>query len=168
MNRVLVAGVGNIFLADDAFGVEVASRLAAGPLPDGVEVGDFGIAGVHLAYQLLDGYRAAILLDAVPRGGEPGDIYVIEPEPGDEPESGVELDAHGMHPEAVLRMVEVLGGHLDRVMVVGCEPAAVEEGIGLSPRVAASVGPAVEVVRRLLEELAGEASEQGRKACYGS
>ena len=119
MNRVLVAGIGNVFLGDDAFGVEVARRMAAGEVPDGVDVADFGIAGMHLAYQLTDGYQAAVLIDAAPRGGRPGDLYVIEPEPDPAGEGEGGLDAHGMHPEAVLRMVEILGGGPERVVVVG-------------------------------------------------
>jgi hydrogenase maturation protease len=104
--RVLVAGVGNVFLGDDGFGVEVARRLAGEPLPGWVRVGDFGIRGVHLAYELLEGYEAAILVDAAPRGEAPGTVYVIEPDlDGEPPEavqdgSGVLVDAHGMEPEA--------------------------------------------------------------------
>lgn len=164
MSKVLVAGVGNVFLGDDAFGVEVAARLAAEELPLGVEVGDFGIAGVHLAYQLLEGYKAAVLIDALPRGGRPGDIYVIEPQGtrrgddnGDDGivDSQATVDSHGMQPEAVLRMVEILGGSLPRVILVGCEPGCVEEGMGLSAPVAASVGRAAEVVKELLADLTG-------------
>lgn len=172
MNRVLVAGVGNVFLGDDAFGVEVARRVAAGPLPPGVEVGDFGIAGVHLAYQMVDGYRAVVLVDAAPRGGRPGDLYVIEPDPASdgggapgEPAGGARMvmDAHGMQPEAVLRLVQVLGGGPARVVVVGCEPGRVEEGMGLSGPVSECLEPAVAVVRELVEELSGRQDrEEGR------
>lgn len=161
MSRVLVAGVGNVFLGDDAFGVEVASRLSAEPLPPGVEVGDFGIAGVHLAYQMLDGYKAAVLIDAVPHGGQPGDIYVMEPQTapgGDGGEAApprAALDAHSMEPEAVLRLVQVLGGSPPRVILVGCEPGSVEEGMGLSAPVAASVERAAQLVKELLADLMG-------------
>jgi hydrogenase maturation protease len=161
--RVLVAGVGNIFLGDDGFGVEVARRLRAAELPEGVRVADFGIRGVHLAYELLDGYQTAILVDATPRGGEPGTVYVIEPEPPDGAGGHTLLDAHGMEPDAVLSMLEVLGGSDAKLLIVGCEPADVQERIGLSPRVAGAVEEAVTVVRELVDaETAGhERGEEG-------
>ncbi len=149
--RLLVAGVGNIFLGDDGFGCEVARRLAGQPCPAGVRVADFGIRGLHLAYELLDDYATAILVDAAPRGGAPGTLYVIEPEPFSGG-AGAPLDAHGFDPVAVLAMVTALGGQVGRVLVVGCEPATVEEGIGLSPPVAAAVDEAVRVVRDLVAE----------------
>jgi hydrogenase maturation protease len=151
--RVLVAGVGNIFLGDDGFGVAVAERLGGVELPEGVRVADFGIRGVHLAYELLDGYQTAILIDATPRGGEPGTVYVIEPEPPTGPSEHTLLDAHGMEPDAVLSMLQVLGGSHAEVLIVGCEPADVDERIGLSPRVAGAVDEAVAVVRELLEKV---------------
>ena len=154
--RVLVAGVGNIFLADDGFGVEVARRLAGRSWPEHVKVADFGIRGVHLAYELIDGYDTLILVDAVGRGDAPGTVSVIEPDlsagaAGCDPGDGTlaAMDAHGMNPQAVLAMVGDLGGHLDRVVIVGCEPAGLDEGIGLSGPVAA----AVEVAVRIVEEL---------------
>jgi hydrogenase maturation protease len=161
--RVLVAGVGNVFLGDDGFGVEVARRLQAAELPEGVRVADFGIRGVHLAYELLDGYQTAILVDATPRGGEPGTVYVIEPEPPTGASGHTLLDAHGMEPDAVLSMLEVLGGSDAKVLIVGCEPADVRERIGLSPRVAGAVDQAVAVVRELVDaETAGhERGEEG-------
>jgi hydrogenase maturation protease len=172
-SRVLVAGMGNIFLSDDAFGVEVVRRLLPLPLPQGVEVRDFGIAGVHLAYQLLDGgYDALVLVDALPFGGSPGDLCVMEPELDDEGE--VAVDAHGMQPDAVLRTLEAMGGRVGRVLVVGCQPSSVEEGMELSPPVAASVDRAVDVVRELLDELTGGGSraapdtETGRPRRVGS
>lgn len=151
-SQVLIAGVGNIFLGDDAFGVEVVSRLAAETLPDDVRVEDFGIRGMHLAYELLEDYELAILVDAVPRGGTPGDLYVIEPEPtGQEPSAqGTLVDAHGMDPGSVLSMVGTLGGHA-RVLVVGCEPADASERMGLSEPVAAAVERAVPLIMHLLE-----------------
>lgn len=161
--RVLVAGVGNVFLGDDGFGVEVARRLRAAELPEGVRVADFGIRGVHLAYELLDGYQTAILVDATPRGGEPGTVYVIEPERPTGASGHTLLDAHGMEPDAVLSMLEVLGGSDAKVLIVGCEPADVQERIGLSPRVAGAVDQAVAVVRELVDkETAGhERGEEG-------
>jgi hydrogenase maturation protease len=149
--RVLVAGVGNVFLGDDGFGVEVARRMAAEDLPDGVRVADFGIRGVHLAYELLEGYQTAILVDAVARGGEPGTIYVIEPA-AERADERTLLDAHGMEPDAALSMLQVLGGSDVKVLVVGCEPAEVEERIGLSARVAGVVPEAMAVVRELVEK----------------
>jgi hydrogenase maturation protease len=147
--RVLVAGVGNIFLGDDGFGVEVARRLAGEQLPEGVEVADFGIRGVHLAYQLLEGYDLAILVDASPRGGEPGSIYVIEPTPGD---GDALLDGHGMQPAAVLGLLRTLGGPVGRVLVVGCEPAEVQERIGLSAPVGRAVAEAARIVHELVQD----------------
>src|SRR5689334_8572384 len=112
--RILVAGIGNIFLGDDAFGVEVAQRLARRAWPEGVRVVDFGIRGLDLAYALLDGYDAAILVDAAPRGGPPGSLYVIEPSEGgpagqDEVGAGTLIEGHGMDPVKVLRLVAALG-----------------------------------------------------------
>jgi hydrogenase maturation protease len=156
VTNVLVAGVGNIFLSDDAFGVEVANRLAGETFPPGVKVADFGIGGVHLAFELLEGYDAAILVDAVPRGGEPGTVYVIEPEVDADATEGL-VDAHGLEPESVLALLDRLGGRVGRVLIVGCEPATVEEGMGLSAPVAAAVPQAVGVVRSLVSEL-GERS----------
>ncbi|GAB2691246.1 hydrogenase maturation protease [Kitasatospora kifunensis] len=158
--RVLVAGVGNIFLGDDGFGVEALRRLGEYPLPADVELVDFGVRGVHLAYQLLDGYRMLVLLDATARGGVPGTVYLIEA--GDQEQAGpleqVEsavLDGHRMGPDAVLALLATLsagtgGTPPARVLVVGCEPASLAEGIGLSEPVAAAVDEAVAVVRRLL------------------
>lgn len=118
--RVLVAGVGNVFLGDDGFGVALADRVARGELPAGVEVVDFGIRGMDLAYAMQDGYDAVVLLDATPRGEAPGTLYVIEAEPDDDGE--LEFEAHGMDPATVLGLVRVLGGQPPRTFVVGCEP----------------------------------------------
>jgi hydrogenase maturation protease len=156
--RVLVAGVGNIFQRDDGFGVEVARRLAERPWPEHVKVADFGIRGVHLAYELLDGYDTLILVDTVAGGDEPGTVSVIEPRragagparPGGEGTLAA-VDAHGMHPEAVLAMVDDLGGRIGRVLVVGCRPADVGDGIGLTPPVVAAVDVAVRAVAELVE-----------------
>ena len=156
-SRTLVAGIGNIFFGDDAFGSEVARRLLAEPVPVGVTVEDFGIRGVHLAYALLDGYDTAILVDATPQGGEPGTVYVIEPDVAAiESGSGLAevgiMDAHGMDPASVLALLRSLGGGVDRLLVVGCEPAHTDEGMGLSDAVAAAVDEAVRVVRDLVSE----------------
>ncbi|WP_035844480.1 hydrogenase maturation protease [Kitasatospora azatica] len=170
--RTLVAGVGNILLGDDGFGVEVVRRLAPGQLPEHVEVVDIGVRGVHLAYQLLDGYHTLVLVDATARGGEPGTLYLIEAggpsalESSDVEHSALEpgdalLDGHRMTPDAVLALLGTLCAGTGsvpprRTLVVGCEPAGVEEGIGLSEPVAAAVPEAVRLIHRLLaEEAAG-------------
>jgi hydrogenase maturation protease len=154
--RTLIAGLGNIFEGDDGFGVEVARRLAAVDWPDGVELRDFGIRGVHLAYQLLDPYDLVVIVDAVHRGGEPGTLYVIEhgpdetlPEPA---EDAPMMDAHDLAPDGVLALVPRLGGTLCRVVVVGCEPATITPGMELSAPVAASVDKAAELVTGLVAD----------------
>lgn len=150
MGRTLVAGIGNIFLGDDGFGVEVAQRLARESLPGEVRVGDFGIRGLHLAYELLDGgYERTILVDATARGGAPGTVYLIEPEL-DSPAAAASADAHAMDPRTVFATLKALGGDPGRVLIVGCEPASVAEGIGLSDPVANAVGEAVRLVRELV------------------
>ena len=148
--RVLVAGVGNLFLGDDGFGPEAVRRLTAVPLPDGVEVVDYGIRGMHLAYDLLAGYDTLIIVDAMPRGGRPGDVVVLEV--GADDLGAGDFDAHGMEPTAMLASLGSLGGRLPRTYVVGCEPLDIGEGIGLSTPVggAPSTGPC-ELVAGLLE-----------------
>ena len=151
--RVLVAGIGNIFLGDDGFGTEVARALAAEDLPDWVRLADYGISGMHLAYDLASGYETVILLDATARGEPPGTVSVIELDRPDEAPGGEEamlLDAHGMQPDLVLSMLGVLGGQPGRVLLVGCEPASTDYGMGLSAPVAAAVGPAVRAVLDLI------------------
>jgi hydrogenase maturation protease len=201
--QTLVAGIGNIFLGDDGFGVEVATRLAGAELPGGVKVVDYGIRGMHLAYDLSSGYDAAILVDATARGGEPGTIYVIEPDfgsaagppgtgpadtpaaaPAPDPAPGAEqaaddtltasplLDAHGMQPDVVFSMLDMLGGERPgRILVVGCEPASIDYGIGLSDPVAAAVDEAVRVVLDLVAggtSVAGGTTESGRDVPAGA
>lgn len=161
--RVLVAGIGNVFFGDDGFGVEVARRLGARPQPEGVQVADFGIRGLDLAYALLDGYDAAILVDAVPRGGPPGTLYVLEPEAAAGP---VRLaDTHGLEPATILGMLRTIGDDLPVLRIVGCEPAAgaddAEMTVGLSPAVAAVVDEAVALVEAVVLDLRHEA---GRRA----
>ncbi|MFJ3695125.1 hydrogenase maturation protease [Streptomyces sp. NPDC090052] len=151
-DRVLIAGVGNLFLSDDGFGPEVVRALTgAGSLPPGVRVVDYGIRGMHLAYDLLDGYDALVLVDACPGGGQPGEVTVLEVGP-DDLGSG-EFDAHGMNPVAVLANLEQLGGTLPPTYVVGCTPADVGEGIGLSRAVLAAVPAAMDAVRILVDRL---------------
>lgn len=151
--RVLVAGLGNVFLRDDGFGVEVARRLATRPLPPGVEVADIGIRGVHLAFELLDGAELLILADAAPHGELPGTVSVIEAELSavDDPNEGPGplMDAHDMGPDAVLALLQKLGGRVGRAVVVACEPEDLDPGIGLSGPVAAAVDSAVTAIQRL-------------------
>lgn len=146
--QVLVAGVGNIFLRDDGFGSEVARRLAGRRLPDGVRVVDYGIGGIHLAYDLLSGVDLLVLIDALPRGQEPGTVSLVELEPGDDLRATV--DSHAMDPATVFASLRGLGGEPPPALVVGCEPADLSEGMGLSPAVAAAVDPTVEQVLDLL------------------
>jgi hydrogenase maturation protease len=161
MPRVLVAGIGNIFLGDDGFGVEVAHRLAVAALPPDVTVRDFGIRGLHLAYEMLDGgYAITVLIDALPRGGAPGSLYLIEPEL-DKLEPGQTADAHAMDPATVLALLQSWGGALGRVLIVGCEPASIEERIGLSPPVARAVEEAVPFICDIVQR---ECFKEG--ACY--
>ena len=156
--NILVAGIGNIFLGDDAFGCEVSRRLSQRKWPENVRVVDFGIRGFDLAYALLDGYDLTILVDATPRGDVPGTVYTIEPEL-DEVEisstQGPLVATHGMDPVKVLGMVQSMGGQLKRVLLVGCEPETFgpEEGqMGLSEPVEAAASKAVTLVESLVEE----------------
>lgn len=155
MSRILVAGIGNLFLGDDGFGCEVARQLTRCALPEGVDVVDFGIRGMDLGHALSDGYELAILIDTVQRGGAPGSVYVIEPDI-DATEPGEPLIApHGMDPATVLRFVASLGEPRPRVLLIACEPEYLggEHGhIGLSTAVAAAVGKAVTEVRVILDE----------------
>ncbi|MDH6627742.1 hydrogenase maturation protease [Streptomyces sp. LBL] len=156
--RTLVAGVGNIFLGDDAFGVETARRLAERDLPGHIEVVDIGVRGVHLAYQLLDGYDTLVLVDATARGEVPGTLYVIEHDAGGSPSPAAPtLDGHRMTPDAVLALLGILcagtgGVPPRRVLVIGCEPASVAEGIGLSAPVSGAVPEAVRLIEELLRD----------------
>lgn len=152
--RVLVAGIGNIFLGDDGFGPEVVRQLSHDQFPADVGVVDYGIRGMHLAYDLLDGYDGLVLVDAVPGRPDdrdpPGTVRVLEVTEDDLGARGV--DAHGMDPVTVLASLRALGGRLPRTLVVGCVPADLDDGIGLSPVVAAAVAPAAATVRDLLAE----------------
>lgn len=167
-SRTLVAGIGNVFLGDDGFGVETLRQLSAYELPGHVEAVDFGVRGVHLAYQLLDGYDTLVLVDATARGGAPGTLYLIEPDGPDESGRATRgapvLDGHQMSPDAVLALLGSLCEGTGatpprRIVVVGCEPASVEEGIGLSEPVAAAVPEAVRMILELLRN--GHADHTG-------
>jgi hydrogenase maturation protease len=158
--RILIAGIGNIFLGDDAFGSEVARRMASHPFPDGVDVVDYGVRGLDLAFALLDDRDATILVDAMPRGGPPGTLYVIEPDPVVASESSQvvpAIEAHGMDPVRVLRMAAAMGGQPRRVLVVGCEPATLgsdeDPAMGLSPPVEAATSEAIRLIDSLVEEI---------------
>ena len=160
VSRILIAGIGNIFMGDDAFGSEVARRLLCRAWPEGVRVVDFGIRGFDVAYALMDGCETAILVDAVPRGGQPGTVYVIEPdlhELDDPLFQNAPLQTHAMHPLEILRLVRSLGGTFPRLLLVGCEPADLgpeDEGkLGLSDVVAAAVGRASDVIESLVTDL---------------
>jgi hydrogenase maturation protease len=154
--NILVAGVGNIFLGDDAFGVEVVEQLAERALPQNVSVVDFGIRSYDLAYALMEPWELVILVDTVSCGDEPGTVYVIEAELPQEPEppDGFAFDAHSMNPVSVLQLVRKLGGKAGYLLVVGCEPEAVDadEGghVGLSQPVRAAVDEAIRTIEELI------------------
>jgi hydrogenase maturation protease len=166
-DRVLIAGIGNIFLGDDAFGVEVVRPLLTQAVPDRVDVVDYGIRGVHLAYDLLDGrYGALVLVDALPMNEPPGTVAVLEVDL-DDPQwttRGTELggdapDGHGLDPQSCLRLVAQLGVRMDRIVVVGCQPGGVAEEMALTPPVRAAVEP----TRALVLRIAGEEAERMRQ-----
>jgi hydrogenase maturation protease len=154
--RILIAGIGNIFLGDDGFGVEVVSKLASHSFPPGVRVADFGIRGFDLAYALLDGYETTILVDAYPGAGQPGTLFVIEPDLQNLHSAGAQaglVDAHAMNPLNVLHMAVNMGAQLKRILLVGCVPATFgpEEGqMGLSEPIAAALDEAVQLVDSLV------------------
>jgi hydrogenase maturation protease len=155
---VLVAGIGNIFLGDDAFGVEVVRRLGSRDLPQAVRVADFGIRGFDLAYALQDGYETTILVDACPHGEAPGTLYVIEPDLKglDDPGAPQAIEAHAMNPVSVLRMARAMNIEVKNVLVLGCEPETFggEEGqMGLSAPVEAAVEEAVKLVESLIDNV---------------
>ena len=159
--EVLIAGIGNIFLGDDAFGVEVIQRLSQKPQPAGVVVKDFGVRSYDLAFALMQEWELAILVDALPLGGEPGTVYTIQPElPANE--MRVAPDAHSMNPVAVLQLVGSMGGTTGHVLVVGCEPATAEadsEGkMGLSEPVAAAVNEAINVIEGLITRVRSQST----------
>ena len=166
--RILVAGVGNVFLGDDGFGVEVVRRLAGRELPEGVEVVDFGIRGMDLIYALQDDYEVVVFVDAAPRGEKPGTVYLLEPEIEEDGE--VTLDTHGMDPLKVIKLSRALGAKPARTLVVGCEPEVIVSGedyddmlMQLSEPVRAGVEEAAKLVESLVEEI----SEEGDKVQPG-
>jgi hydrogenase maturation protease len=162
--RVLIAGIGNIFLGDDGFGVEVVKRLTGRTLPEGVEVVDFGIRGMDLAYALHDEYELVVFVDATPRGGEPGTVYLIEPEI--EEDGVVSLDTHGMDPVKVVKLARALGAPPVRTLVVGCEPKVIlgeEDYDDMLMELSEPVSAALEEAAKLVESLVTD-DRPGRSA----
>jgi hydrogenase maturation protease len=160
--QVLVAGIGNAWLSDDGFGGVVARKLAERELPSGVSALDAGTGGLSLAYEVMRGYDALVLVDVSRQGGEPGTLYVMEVSEADV-EAGIEdgavLDPHGMDPQTVLRFVRSVGGWPGKVVIVACEPAEVEEmGLELTEPVRAAVDRAVELVLATVAELQTDAA----------
>lgn len=157
--KILVAGIGNIFLGDDAFGCEVIKRLQTRCWPEHVTVVDFGIRGFDLAYALLEGYDVTIFVDATQRGQQPGTIYTIEPdidEVSNITGQTAQVETHDMNPMKVLSMVKAMGGRFERIILVGCEPETFgpEEGqLGLSATVTDAVEKAAAVVESLIAEV---------------
>ena len=162
MKQILVAGIGNAWLKDDGFGGEVVKRLHERELPEGAAVFDFGTGGLDLAYEVMRGYDALVLVDVTRQGEAPGTLYVMEALE-EEVEAGIEdgqvLNPHGMDPQTVLRFIKTLGAWPGKVVVVACEPAEVEEmGIGLSPQVERAVDGAVGLVLETIAELGTDAA----------
>ena len=162
--QILVAGVGNAWMLDDGFGSVVAQRLEAREMPSGVRVMDAGSGGLDLAYEIMRGYHALVLVDVSRQGGEPGTLYLIEPdleEIAPTIEDGEAINPHGMDPATVLRFVSAIGGFSGKVVVIGCEPGEVDDvGLGLTPPVEAAVDRAIGLVRETLQELRGDAAYQ--------
>jgi hydrogenase maturation protease len=159
--RTLVAGVGNVFQRDDAFGVEVVTLLAGRSWPPSVTIADFGIRGVHLVYELLDGCDLFVLIDAAQRGCEPGTVTVLEVEPEHRPAVTGVMDAHGLAPDQVFAMLDSMGSRPGRCLVVACEPADVSPGMGLSDQVRAALPAAVHAVEGILDQIKREEREEG-------
>jgi hydrogenase maturation protease len=164
LRSILVAGVGNAWLRDDGFGGEVARRLTERELPEGVSVMDAGTGGLDLAYEVMRGYDALVILDVSKQGGDPGTLYVMEPDE-DSVQGGIEddevINPHGMDPQTVLRFVKSIGAWPGRVVVIACEPAQVQEmGWGLSAEVLDAVDRAVDLVLETVEELRSGAPVQ--------
>jgi hydrogenase maturation protease len=164
LRQILIAGVGNAWLRDDGFGGEVARRLAERKLPDGVSVMDAGTGGLDLAYEVMRGYDALVILDVSRQGGDPGTLYVMEPEEDSVQgaiEDGEVINPHGMDPQTVLRFIKSIGAWPGRVMVIACEPADVEEmGWGLTDQVKEAVERAVELVVETIDELRAEPAHE--------
>ncbi len=165
MSRVVVAGIGNVFLGDDGFGVEVVRRLRQAQLPADVEVLDVGLRGLHLAYRLAAGGDLLVAGDAVSRGGAPGTVYVLEPTP--DALAGW-ADAHAMDLASVFATVQALGGTLGRVLVVGCEPAEICERMGLSAAVEGAIDHAIERIRAIAERGGADVPDTSQSSRAGA
>jgi hydrogenase maturation protease len=160
MKKILVAGIGNIFFGDDAFGCEVAAQLIKRPWPDGVRVIDFGIRSYDLAYNMMDDVDVTIFVDTTPQGKPPGTLYLIEPDQNLlDNISGEVVNAHSMNPIRVLQLIRSLGGQPGRLYLVGCEPAVLESNdsaMGLSEPVQAAIPQALEMIESLVRDLLSE------------
>jgi hydrogenase maturation protease len=160
--QILIAGVGNAWLRDDAFGTEVARRLSERELPSGVSVMDVGTSGLDLAYEVMRGYSALVIVDVSKQGGEPGTLYVIDVDRDEVPaeiEDGESIDPHSMDPMTMLRFVRAVGGWPGRVQVIACEPAVVDDvGLGLSPAVEEAVDRAIALILDTVAELRTDAA----------
>ena len=159
--QILVAGVGNSWMQDDGFGGEVVRVLKQREEQPGVTIEDFGTGGLDLAYEVMRGYDALVLIDVTRGGGAPGTLYVLEPEEAEIAagiEDGEMIDPHAMDPQTVLRFVRAVSGWPGSVVVIACEPAEVEEpGMGLTPEVAAAVPRAVDLALETLDGLRAKA-----------
>jgi hydrogenase maturation protease len=162
--RVLIACIGNVFLGDDGFGIEVARQLSRSALPSGAEVIDFGVRGLHLVYRLLEPVDLVVIVDAVSRGGIPGTLSLIEPELGRDDDPPCAAEGHGMSLPSVFAAVRAMGGALPRVLLVGCEPAVLEERMELSAPVAVAVDRAVELLQRIVERACGADTTDWKEA----
>jgi hydrogenase maturation protease len=154
--QILVAGIGNAWMSDDGFGSHVAEALAEREVPAGVTVLDFGTGGLDLAYEVMRGYHALVLVDVSRQGGEPGTLYVIDPDPAEITpiEDGEVVSPHGMDPKTVLRFVKTVGGWPGKVVIVACEPTGVDEmGFELSAEVAGAVERATDLVLETIDSL---------------
>ena len=170
---ILVAGIGNIFQGDDAFGVAVVQRLAALPLPEHVRVMDIGIRAIDLAFALLNHHELTILVDVTSRGDAPGTLYTIEIEPGDIPDacdSASLVNAHGLDPVHVLSLAKSMGAPLTNIVLIGCEPEILDRDdtghIGLSEVVEAAVSPAIQTIRQLISEFESNTSNEKEEVLH--
>jgi hydrogenase maturation protease len=162
-SRILVAGIGNIFLGDDGFGPEVMRHVVGQPPDDEVHPVDYGIRGMHLAYDLLEDWHALVLVDAVPNRGAPGTLHVFEAD-HDSLSATAGFEAHSMDPAAVFATLTALGGTAPRTIVIGCEVENIDEGMGLSEPVAAAVPGAVEAVNDVIADLSARTTARTRSS----
>ena len=169
--RILIAGIGNIFFGDDAFGVEVAQQMPRRSLPDGVHVVDFGTRGLDLTYALLEPWEAVILVDAVPRGGPVGTVYALEIEVDRGGPVGTAFEPHAMDPKTVLGTARGMGSTIDRVYLVGCDPGplnAEDMRMEMSEPVRAAVAEAIALVESIVTRILADCPEQQENICAQS